>query len=178
MKRKWEKWRFNQSSLLTGLFATVIFGFGLMTFVLPVHTISISERRKLAPFPALSFSDILNGKYFGKLETYMLDQFPLRDLFLRIKAYNQFYIYNIKDNHNIFIHDGTAVALSYPFPDGADKLAAKKMTTLIDDYFNDMNVYVSIIPDKAYYLAETNGYPLLITMQSWEPLKTVAAKQQ
>ncbi len=149
MKRKWKKLRCNQNSLLSGLFAIVIFGFGLMTFAHPVHAVSISERRKLASFPAFSFSEIWNGKYFGKLETYMLDQFPLRDLFLRIKAYNQFYIYKIKDNHNIFIHDGTAVALSYPFPDGADELAAQKMAKLIDTYFNDMNVYVSIIPDKA-----------------------------
>jgi hypothetical protein len=80
---------------------------------------------------------------------------------LRIKAFNQFYIYRLKDNHNIFIKDGKAVAISYPFTSGADELAARKIAALIDTYFQDMTVYVSIIPDKAYYLAAQNGYPVI-----------------
>jgi hypothetical protein len=146
---------------LTALFIAVIISFGVMTFAHPVQAISISERRKLAPFPEITLTAILNGKYFSELETFMLDQFPWRDYFLSIKAFNQFYIYRIKDNHNIFIKNGTAVAISYPFPAGADELAARKMSALIDTYFDDMNIYVSVIPDKAYYLAAENDYPAI-----------------
>ena len=91
----------------------------------------------------------------------MLDQFPFRDSFLRVKAVNQFYIFRLKDNHNIFIKNGTAVAISYPFLKGADELAARKMTQLIDVNFQKMNVFVSVIPDKAYFLAEQYGYPVI-----------------
>ena len=145
--------------LLTTLFIAAVIGFGFFTFARPAAEISKSERRKLAQFPTLSFSSILNGKYFVDLETFMLDQFPLRDNFLRVKAVNQFYVFRQKDNHNIFIKNGTAVAISYPFSDGADELAARKITALTDAYFQKMNVYVSVIPDKAYFLAEQNGYP-------------------
>jgi len=143
------------------LFSAMIFGFGILAFAHPAHAISMNERRKLAQLPKFTLASILNGTYFTDLETFMLDQFPWRDRFLHIKAFNQFYIYNIKDNHNIFIKNGTAVAISYPFTAGADVLAARKMTALIDTYFQDMAVFVSIIPDKAYYLAAQNGYPAI-----------------
>ena len=141
------------------LFLAVIFGFGVMVFALPVHAISISERRKLAQLPVFTAASFFSGTYFRDLETFMLDQFPWRDHFLRLKAFNQFYVFWLKDNHNIFIEDQTAVAISYPFAAGADELAAKKMSFLIDTYFQDMTVYMSVIPDKAYYLAAKNGYP-------------------
>lgn len=161
MKNWFKRLLHDCSRTLTILFAAVIFGLGVMAFAHPVHAISISERRKLAQFPEITISTILSGKYFSELETFMLDQFPWRDSFLRLKAFNQFYVYRIKDNHNIFIKDGTAVAISYPFPAGADELAARKITRLIEEYFLDMNVYVSIIPDKAYYMAAPNGYPAI-----------------
>jgi hypothetical protein len=147
--------------LLTTLFIAAVIGFGFFTFACSADELSKSERRKLAQFPTLSFSSILNGKYFLDLETFMLDQFPFRDGFLRVKAVNQFYIFRQKDNHNIFIKNGTAVAISYPFSSGADELAARKMTALINAYFQEMNVYISVIPDKAYFLAEKNGYPAI-----------------
>lgn len=89
----------------------------------------------------------------------MMDQFPWREEFLRLKACNQYYVFRQKDNHDIFIKNGTAVAISYPFAEGADKLAAKKMSALMDTYFQDMNIYLSVISDKAYFLAEQYGYP-------------------
>ena len=141
------------------LFLAVIFGFGVMVFALPAHAISISERRKLAQFPAFTAAAFFSGTYFRDLETFMLDQFPWRDQFLRLKAFNQFYVFWLKDNHNIFIEDQTAVAISYPFATGADILAAKKMSFMTETYFQDMNIYLSVIPDKAYYLAAKNGYP-------------------
>lgn len=158
--------------LLTLLFIVAIFGFGLSTFAHPTDAISKSERRKLAQLPVFAFTSIQSGKYFFDLETFMLDQFPIRDSFLRLKAANQFCIFKQKDNHNIFIKDGAAVAISYPFANGADELAAKKISLLIDTYFQKMRVYVSVIPDKAYYLAEPNGYPALDYDKLQENIRT------
>jgi len=161
MKNAIKHTRHDKKWTLTTLFIAVIFGLGVMTIAHPAKAISMSERRKLAQLPAITIDSIDSGKYFRDLEAFMLDQFPWRDYFLRIKAFNQFYIYRLKDNHNIFVKNGTAVAISYPFATGADELAARKMSALIDDYFQDMNVYMSIIPDKAYYLAGQNGYPAI-----------------
>ena len=146
---------------MTTLFVTAIIGLGFATFAGPADAISKSERRKLAQLPILSISTIISGKYFTDLETFMLDQFPSRDLFLRIKAINQFYIFRQKDNHNIFVKDGTAIAISYPFSNGADALAARKISMLADAYFREMNVYVSVIPDKASFFTGQNEYPAI-----------------
>ena len=158
--------------MLTALFIAVVIGFGFFTFAHTAGEISKSERRKLAQLPTLSLTSILNGKYFSDLETFMLDQFPFRDAFLRMKAVNQFYIFRQKDNHNIFIINGTSVAISYPFSSGADELAARKMTALYNAYFQEMNIYVSVIPDKAYYLAGKNGYPVIDYDQLQENIRT------
>lgn len=149
------------SILLTGMFVATLIGFGIYTFAHPADKISKSERRILAQLPAFTLSSILDGEYFGNLETFMLDQFPFRDIFLRMKAVNRFYVFRQKDNHNIFIEDGMAVAISYPFTNGAAELAARKITRLSDVYFKEMNIYVSVIPDKAYFLAGPNGYPAI-----------------
>ena len=164
--------------LLTALFVAAVIGFGVWTFARSADEISKTERRKLARFPAFSLSSILNGKYFQDLESFMLDQFPSRDDFLRMKAFNQFYIFRQKDNHNIFIKNGTAVAISYPFSAGADELAARKITMLTDTYFQGMNVYVSIIPDKAYFLAGQNGYPAIDYVKLQKNLRTGCEKAQ
>jgi hypothetical protein len=171
MRNVFKQIRHNSNKTLSALFVAVIFICGVLAFAHPAYAISISERRKLAQLPKITIASFLNGKYFSELETFMLDQFPWRDQFLRIKAFNQFYIYRLKDNHNIFIKNGTAVAISYPFTAGADELAARKISALIDTYFQDMTVYVSIIPDKAYYLAAQNGYPAIDYAKIQETIK-------
>ncbi|MHB8963639.1 MAG: DHHW family protein [Saccharofermentanales bacterium] len=176
MRRVFGTNRHFMNILLTALFITSIIGFGVSTFARTADEISKSERRKLAQLPALSFSSILSGKYFSDLETFMLDQFPIRDRFLRMKAVNQFYIFSQKDSHNIFIKNGTAIEISYPFPKGADELAARKITMLTDAYFHGMNVYVSIIPDKAYYLAKQNGYPSIDYIRLQENIRAGCKK--
>ena len=55
---------------------------GLLTgylFISPSTEISESERRKLQQFPELSVSTLMSGKFMKEFETYMTDQFPLRD---------------------------------------------------------------------------------------------------
>ena len=52
--------------------------------------ISISERRNLETPPDLSAAAIMDGSFFTDCEKYMLDQFPFRDEFRRIKSYNLF----------------------------------------------------------------------------------------
>ena len=176
MKRVFWAERHYINILLTTLFVVAVIGFGFLTFARPADEISKSERRKLAQFPILALSSIFNGKYFADLETFMLDQFPLRDQFLRVKAFNQFYVFRQKDNHNIFIKNGTAVAISYPFSKGAAELAARKMTALTNAYFQEMNVYASVIPDKAYFLAGPNGYPAIDYAKLQESIRSGCEK--
>ncbi len=94
-------------------------------------------------------------------EKYTLDQFPLRDRFRTVKAVTVFYFLNQKDNNDIYIKDGYASKLEYPVNLDSLEYAAKRFQFVYDKYISGSNgkVYLCVIPDKNYFMAEANGYP-------------------
>ncbi len=52
----------------------------LVSMIIPLRpNFSEKEKRKLAEFPDFSFSALLNGSYFRKIDTWFSDTFPMRD---------------------------------------------------------------------------------------------------
>ena len=96
-------------------------------------------------------------------EGYALDQFPLRDEWRTLKALNRLYVYRQKDNNGVYIKDGYAAKLEYPMNEGSIDHAAERFRYLYENFMADAGarVYLSVIPDKNYFLAETNGYPAI-----------------
>lgn len=94
-------------------------------------------------------------------EKYTLDQFPLRDRFRTVKAVTVFYFLNQKDNNDIYIKDGYASKLEYPVNLDSLEYAAKRFQFVYDKYISGSSgkVYLCVIPDKNYFMAEANGYP-------------------
>ena len=129
----------------------------------PAKETSDSERRPLAQFPELSGKNILNGQFMSKFEDYTLDQFPARDVFRRLKSLTHYYALQQKDNNDIYIVDGYAAKLDYPLNTEALNYALSRLQFVYDTYLKEQGskVYMSVIPDKGYYLAEPNGYPAL-----------------
>ncbi len=127
----------------------------------PDDAVSVSERRQLASFPKISKEAVLSGSFMADFEKYAPDQFPLRETFRTVKAITTLYVFGQKDNNDVYIRDGFASALDYPLhPDSVD-YAVSRFRFIYDRYLADQNanVYVSVIPDKNYYMAEENGYP-------------------
>ena len=127
----------------------------------PADAMSISERRQLAAFPEVTAESLLSGKFMTDFETYSLDQFPMRDEFRTLKAITSFYLFGKKDNNDIYIADGYAAKIEYPMNKDSVTNAAGKFTYIYDKYLKDSasNVYLSIVPDKGYFLADKYGYP-------------------
>ena len=143
------------------LLLTVLWlGLTVTAWVHPSQEISESERRKLAQFPELSVSSLVNGGFMSKFEDYTLDQFPLRDTFRTIKSLFHYNILGQKDNNGIYIVDGYAAKLEYPLNENSVQLAANKFNYLYDTYLtgSDGRIFFAIAPDKGQYLAEGNGY--------------------
>lgn len=132
----------------------------LSAWLSPARDFSDSERRKLAQFPTLSVSTLLDGSFMTKFESYTQDQFPLRDHFRTLKAFTAYYLFGQSDNNDIYIEDGYAAKLEYPLDEDSLSNAADRFQYVYDTYLagKDMNVYLSIIPDKSYFLAQENGY--------------------
>ena len=150
--------------VVMGLF---LFGFSILCLVLPKPEFLDSERREPAAFPELNFETIMkDGKEYGDSfmkkfdDNYTPDNFPFRDAFRSIKGFVVNYIFNHKDKDGIFMEDGYIAEMQDKIDEGSIAHAADRFTFIYEMYLKNKGItpYISIIPDKAYFLAEQNGY--------------------
>lgn len=153
--------------------AFFLFGFFIWCIVKPATLESRSERRPLKTFPTCNEQTILSGAFMEEFEDYALDQFPLRDDFRSLKALTSFYVLRQKDNNEIYIKDGFVAKLEYPMNEDSLDYAASRFEEIYNRYIKgkDMKTYLTIVPDKNYFMAEQSGYPsmdypLFMTMMS------------
>ena len=144
-----------------------------LTWFTPAKDTSEAERRPLAQFPELTAQTILDGKFMSKFEDYTLDQFPGRDLFRQLKSLTHYFVLRQKDNNDIYIVDGYAAKLDYPVRVDDLNHALNRLDYVYETYLKEQGskVYMSVIPDKGYYLAEANGYPAMDYTQLFDTVK-------
>lgn len=145
--------------VVTVVFLVFLLGLFGMSLLKKPDEVSVSERRKLAMMPELTGDSVKSTKFMGDFETYVLDQFPFREDFRRLKASVLFNVFRQKDNHEIYIAEGQASAYKDKMNEASILDVAKKFNKLNKQFLSNMNVYYSVIPDKNYYLAKKNGYP-------------------
>lgn len=150
-----------KSILSAGVFGLTLFGLAAAGLCLPDRDSSDAERRKLAQRPAFTGEALLSGTYADDLETYLLDQFPLRDGFRAMKAWWQLGVYRQKDNNGIYIVDGSVCKLDKALLPAQVRAMLDKTNHVYDSYLQGMNVHFAVIPDKNYFAAAANGYPAM-----------------
>lgn len=140
--------------------AVVVFGLTVICWLKPADDFSPTERRKLNQFPKLTIESILDGKFMTDFESYSLDQFPFRNEFRSIKSAFHKYVLGQMDNNGIYMAQESLSEMDPEISDIALQRAMKKFTSIYNTYMQgtDAKVYVSVIPDKNYFLAEKNGY--------------------
>ncbi len=150
-----------KSFLITLIFVLVIGGFTLAVFIAPDKDISSWERRKLQQMPEITASSLFDGSFMRDFETYLTDQFPLRDNFRTLKARFHFDVLGQKDNNDIYIVDGSASKLDRKISHTSVNKFKNKIVSIYDTYLKDTDckVYFSVIPDKNAYLTEGTLYP-------------------
>lgn len=132
----------------------------VIVWVNPSNDFSDSERRPLKQFPKVSLEEVLSGDFMSEFESYVTDQFPLRDGFRKLKSFFSSKILGQKDVHDIYIVDGYASKMEYPLNEDNVERAVWRFRYVYDKYMKDADIstYYAIIPDKNYFLAEANGY--------------------
>ena len=123
----------------------------------PAKAMSDAERRPLAQLPQISGENVTSGKFMSDFTDYSLDQFPLRDSFRGVKSLFHYYILGQKDNNGIYLANGSAAKQEYPLHQGSVTHALERFNRVYEKYLADANVYMAIVPDKGYYLAEAAG---------------------
>ena len=144
-----------------------LFGFALLCLFMPKPEFLDSERREPEAFPELTWESIMKDgleydKSFMKIfdDKYTPDNFPFRDAFRAIKGFVVNYVFNQKDKDGVFVVDGYITEMQDQLNQDSIDHAADRITFIYEKYLKDKGIfpYISIIPDKAYFLAEQNGY--------------------
>lgn len=147
--------------LTVAVFSLIIGGFTLFHIILPDGEVSAWERRKLQQVPDISLSSLFDGYFMHSFETYLTDQFPLRDTLRTLKARFHFNVLGQKDNNDIIIVNGSASKLDRTINGVSVNNFAEKITKIYDTYLKgtDCKAYFSLVPDKNTYLTEGTIYP-------------------
>lgn len=138
------------------LFVAILFGFSLVTLFMPKEAYSLSERRKNAVFPSESVTD---KQFYDGFEAYMLDHFAMREEFRTVKAISHYYVFGHSDNNGIAIIDGNAIKLSDTLDEWSINNTAEHISEIQKRYLSGCRVFVSLVPDKAYFAAKSSFYP-------------------
>ncbi len=144
----------------TLFFAVLISGLSLTCWLKPETAFSESERRDLAAKPELSISTIASGEFMENFEGYTTDQFPLREQFRTLKAFFSTKILGRMENNGIYTYNQHISKIEYPENPEMIDYAINKFDTIYNKFLKDTEsqIYLSIIPDKNYFLAPQNGY--------------------
>lgn len=141
------------SIFITALFCLFIFGFGLAHLALPDREFSEQENRYLDQFKAPTLETLKSGKFMEDFEDYIIDQFPLRDQWVQLKALSERALGKQENNKVYFGTDGQTLFAQFSAPSG------EELETRVD-YVNQLAdnliipVYFSLIPDKSYVWAD------------------------
>ncbi len=136
-------------------------GLTAFSWFAPAKEMSDSERRPLAQMPAVSLESIGSGRFMKDFESYSLDQFPLRDGFRTVKSLFHYYILGQKDNNGIYLSDGYAAKQEYPLNVDSVNHALERFNHIYENHLAGSKVYMTVVPDKGYYLAEKAGQPAM-----------------
>lgn len=134
---------------------------GLVWFT-PAKDVSASERRPLAQMPEFSLETFKDGTFQADFAEYLQDQFPLRDSFRQFKGVLHSFVLNQKtDANGLFYMDGHLSQLNATFNDDHFQKRMDALNQVYETFIKDKNanVYVSVIPDKNYYLAQNGSMP-------------------
>lgn len=139
-------------------FLLIIFGGTAATLAFPKRDFSDRENRALKQFPKVSLGSVMSGEFEEDYETYLSDQFPLRDRWIQIKAEAELLmgkqeingIYYAKDDYLIESHKGSFDT----------ELAAKNITYLSDFMreqeanFGEGRITAMVVPNAVEILKE------------------------
>jgi len=146
--------------------AVIVFGLSIWCFAKPADEMSLSERRQLKQLPELSVDTLLglNGKttFMDGFEKYAADQFPMRESFRAINSVTSLYMLGKNEINNLFTTGGYIAKLEHEIHQDSVDWSLNRLDFIRQKYLAGKdNVYLAIIPDKNYYIAQQSGYPYI-----------------
>ena len=133
-------------------FLAYLLFFSIAHVIFKDEVISNTERRKLKEFPNITFTsdDIVN------IEAYLLDHFPYREHFRKVKAMYNYHVMQKLDNNGIYYEDDYIYKSNYPTNKKSVQYFLEHINKLSSMFNENNHVYTLVVPDKNYYLEGSN----------------------
>ena len=143
-----------KNKIISITFMIFLISISILNIISPALEVSFAERRYLKQFDDFDFKNFLSGQFIEDFDEVALDQFIFRDRFRNLKAILEFEIFNKMDNNNIVVTDDGVFKIEYPLNEKSVEHLSDYINEICNEYLKNSNVYISIIPDKNYYLKE------------------------
>ncbi|MEG0711563.1 MAG: DHHW family protein, partial [Niameybacter sp.] len=128
--------------VMTLSFVTYIGGFFALQLITKDKTFSELENRTLATKPKFTTQKFFDGTYGREVETYIADQFPVRDEFIAIKS-NTERLLQKKENNGVYIGKDDYFLQKFETP---DLELMKKNIDYINKFGENFNLYFMLAP--------------------------------
>lgn len=138
--------------ILIILFMTLLIGLMSLNLFTADQALSLEERRHLKKFPDLNLETVMNGNFMKEMDEYLLDHFVFRENFRNLKGFIETKILMKNDVNDYFISEGHIGKNEYPYKPEMVDYFVDYITKIQKMYLKDQSVYLSIIPDKNYYM--------------------------
>ncbi|MBQ8288564.1 MAG: hypothetical protein IJX76_07330 [Clostridia bacterium] len=125
--------------------------FGIAVWLSPDKDYSVYERRPLEQTPVYAETEDLS-EYFTLWDTYLSDQFYLRDELRFLKSIFAHNVLLQKDVNGYYSDDGSLAELLYPMNDANIIANINLLEEVRNTHFPNSPAYYAVIPDKSYYM--------------------------
>ena len=134
-----------QLGVLPAFFLGLVAVLLVVGIVLPDAEYSDTENRNLQTFPQLTLSSFVDGSFQSSFQTYVEDQFPLRDAWVTVKSLVASLSGQVENNGVYKCGDGTLI-LGFTEPE--EDTAAEAVVEFTQAH-EELNVYTLIAPTAA-----------------------------
>lgn len=139
--------------ILAIIFIIFLNTFFILGIVQKDAVFSENENRVLSRVPKLTFDNISSGRFSKKFEKYCADQFPNRELFIKLKTKTDI-IFGKKEENNVFIGSDGYLIEKFQNPDNEaiyqKLLAINKFT----QKYSNINHYFIIVPNASDIISD------------------------
>ena len=91
------------------LFCLILASLSIAFVIIPDRDFSEQENRNLALFPEIKSESFFSGEFGKEINVYFADQFPMRDLFVKVKGASEIGLLKGENNGVLYSYDQLAV---------------------------------------------------------------------
>lgn len=106
------------------LLDAVILSFSLAFLIMDKEEFSEGENRYLQKFPAFTWENLKEGKFTEDMQSYLADHFPLRDMFMGLKAETEIAL-GKREINGVYIGKDGFLIEEYAAPENTEKIISQ-----------------------------------------------------